>query len=151
MITYFDTSALIGFYVRDPVSRAARDARARSGRVVTSHLAFAETHAALARLLREGVLGATACDTARQRFETDWTTFDRVRVDARLLPEIRRALRVHALTGADAVHLASASLARRALLRSGDELAFACGDRRLAAAAASDGILLAWPAAKRAR
>lgn len=55
MIAYFDTSALLGFYVHDPVSRAARAARARCVRIVVSHLAFAETHAALSRLRRDGL------------------------------------------------------------------------------------------------
>lgn len=145
MITYFDTSALLGLYVQDRFSQVARDAHLRSERVVTSHLGFAETHAALARLRREALLSATEHDRARERFEADWTTFDRVRVDARLLPEIRRTLRVHALTGADAVHLAAASLVGRSFQRSGSDFCFACADRRLATAAASDGLALAWP------
>ena len=143
MIAYFDSSAVVLLYVAERSSSAARAVRVAAERVFVSYLAFAETHAVLARLRRRGVLSATESDRARARFESDWRTFERMRVDARLLPEVRRAVRVHALTGGDAVHLATAASVRRAAERASRQLLFACTDRRLAAAAVSDGMALA--------
>lgn len=144
MIVYFDTSALLPLYVHDPASRAARRVRRRATRVATSYLAFAEALAALHRLENDGHLSAVSRARAAANLEADWPAFLRVRLDSRQLPEVRRCLRLHRLTGADAVHLSAAWVVRRVTLNTGEPFRFACADRVLAAAAADDGLELAW-------
>lgn len=144
MIAYFDTSALVALYVNDRCSRDARAVRDESGRIATSLLAYPETLAALSALKRGRGLRPRDHDRAVTQFLADWDRFHRVRLDSRVLPEARRLLKHYALTGADAVHLASANLLARAFSATGETIRFACDDRRLADAAADDGLELAW-------
>jgi predicted nucleic acid-binding protein len=144
VIVYFDTSALVALYVSDRCSRAARAARDGSDRIATSLLAYPEALAALSALKRGRGLRPRDHDRAVTRFLEDWNTFHRVRLDSRVLPEARRLLKHYALTGADAVHLASANLMARAFSATGETIRFACDDRRLADAADDDGLELAW-------
>ena len=67
-----------------------------------------------------------------------------MRLERRLLPDIRRILQRHPLKGADAVHLASACLVIRGANAAGLEARFACDDRGLATAAVAEGLELAW-------
>lgn len=144
MIHYFDTSALVALYVRDRCSAQARRARDRAEGLATSLLAHPEALAAFASLRRARRLRSKDHDRAVLNFLTDWETFHRVRLDSRVLPEARRLLKHYPLRGADAVHLASANLVARAFATADVEVYFACDDRRLAAAAAADGLSPAW-------
>lgn len=144
MIVYFDTSALVALYVRDRCSAQAQAARDRAARVTTSLLAHPEALAAFAALRRARRLRAADHDHARSRFLDDWESFHRVRLDARVLPEVRRVLKHYPLRGADAVHLASANLVARAFAGADEEVRFACDDRPLATAAMADGLTPAW-------
>lgn len=144
MIVYFDTSALVATYVVDDCTPKAMKARRAASALATSLLAYAETLAAFAALFRAKALTRAQRDKIESRFLADWPDFHRVRLEQRLLPEVRRIVRAHALKGADAVHLASASLVAHGCMVAGLEVFFACDDRALATAAASEGLTLAW-------
>lgn len=107
MIVYFDTSALVKLYVAEEVGRElAREAVERAERVATSTIAYAETRAALARKLREGIL------TEEQHREVvsdlDWMTYARLNVSNIVAHSAGELAERYALRGFDAVHLASA-------------------------------------------
>ena len=140
MILYLDTSALVSLFVRESGSLRTRAAAGRSTRVATSFLAYPEMLAALARRLRIGEIPEAASERAQRAFDSAWPSWIHVRLDRRLLPEIRRILKVHPLAGADAVHLASALLLARHFAGSEIPLVFACSDRTLETAARADGL-----------
>jgi uncharacterized protein len=145
VIVYFDTSALVATYVADSCTREALRARRAATALATSLLTYAETLAAFGALARARALNRAQRTKAESRFVADWPDFHRVRLDLRLLPDVRRLLGRHALKGADAIHLASASAVTRGCAAAGLEVRFACDDRALAKAAVAEGLTLAWP------
>jgi hypothetical protein len=144
VIVYFDTSALVANYVVDDCTPDANRARSEASAVATSVLAYAETLGAFAALLRAHALTRAQRTKVESRFLTDWSDFHRVRLEQRLLPDVRRILHRHALKGADAVHLASACIVARGCDDAGLASSFACDDRALRAAAVAEGLTLAW-------
>jgi predicted nucleic acid-binding protein len=146
LILYLDTSALVTLYVSEETSARARRTTRRADQVVTSLLAYPETLAAFSRRAREGTLTTTQHDAAGAAFRAAWSSWSRIPLDKRLLPEISRLLKLYPLRGGDAVHLASAVLVRRRLSESesDDEILFACNDEPLRRAAEADGFRVAW-------
>lgn len=144
MILYLDTSALVGLYVAEDVSSRVRQARGRAESVATSTLAWPEALAAFARKYREASLTEREYDRVLAAFREDWSTWIRQPLDRRLLPETARILRDHRLTGADAVHLATALFFQRRFHDAGEQVQFACNDRRLQSSAETDGLPAAW-------
>ena len=144
MIVYFDTSALVATYVQDECTPEATQARRQASAIATSALAYAETLAAFGAMTRARHLTRAQRIKVESRFLADWPAFHRVRLEQRLLPDVRRILSRHALKGADGVHLASACLVARGCANAGLESSFACDDRALCAAAALEGLSLAW-------
>lgn len=144
MIVYFDTSALVATYVVDDCTPDATRARREASAVATSLLTYAETLASFGGLMKARALTRAQRGKAESRFASDWTSFHRIRLESRLLPDIRRILQRYALKGADAVHLASACLVARGCSAAGLESLFACDDRALSAAAVAEGLTLAW-------
>jgi uncharacterized protein len=143
MIVYFDTSALVASYVETASSTKALKAR-RDSRVATSLITYAETLGVLAVLVRTGALTRSLGAKLEGQFLADWKAIHRVKLEPRLLPEVRRLIATHSLKGADAIHLASAGLLARACNDAGIEVQFASDDRQLAKAAKSAGMVLAW-------
>jgi len=107
---FIDTSALIKRYIAE-AGGAALQARCfadKKAEIVTSALTYAEMHATLARLVRDGALTVQEHEAIVTSFETDWSTFVVVEFGPnvrRLVPELART---HTLRGADLVQLASA-------------------------------------------
>jgi predicted nucleic acid-binding protein len=144
MILYFDTSALVALFIHEDIARHARRARSRADRIVASVLAYPETLAAFSRRHREGDLTAREYSTVTNAFRAEWSTWIRIPLDRRLLPETSRLLKYHPVTGSDAVHLASALLTDRRLAHEDDAMVFACNDARLRSAAVAEGLAPAW-------
>jgi predicted nucleic acid-binding protein len=144
LIVYFDTSALVATYVADACTTEALRARRAADGIATSLLAYAETLAAFGMLQRSRRLTPSARRLAESRFLADWAGFRHVRLEGRLLPDIRRVLAAHPLKGADSVHLASACVVSRGCTNAGIDCSFACDDRPLAVAARAEGLVLAW-------
>jgi uncharacterized protein len=144
MILYLDTSALVGLFIKEDISQEVRRARKRAERVASSILAFPETLSAFSRKRREGELTAREHNAVSNAFRTEWRQWVRIPLDRRLLPEIARILKHYPLTGADAVHMATALLIHRRLSTEEGDVLFACNDVQLRAAAESDGLVSAW-------
>lgn len=108
---FWDSSAIVPLLCREAESARCREWAREDPAVLVWALAATETVSALARKRREGVLSAARFGTAKRRLvalEAAWsevTAWDAVRARA------RRLLEVHALTAADALHLAAALVA----------------------------------------
>lgn len=133
---FLDTSLVVKLYVEEPDSADVRE-RVGDRKVVVSDLTFTETHAAVRRRQREGALTARQSANILRAFVADWSRLVRVAVSPHVLRVSVNLLERHALRSLDALQLASAiSVADGAPFR----LSFGAADRRLAEAAAAEGL-----------
>lgn len=137
MILYCDTSALIKRYVEEEGSVLVNELWDGSSGIATSVVAFAETLAALNRKRREGVLGGNDFARTAAEFKKDYAHFILVPINSALNASIESLMRRYTLRGFDAIHLASALVVRHA---DRTRFTFACFDRTLNTAAASEGL-----------
>jgi hypothetical protein len=110
-VRFWDSSAIVPLLCREDESERCRAWLREDSAVLVWALAATEVVSALARKRREGVLSAARFGTAKRRLaglEAAWNevaAWDSVRARA------RRLLEVHALSAADALHLAAALVA----------------------------------------
>lgn len=135
MKLYVDTSAFVKLVVGEDGS-AKMEALWSAPACVTSCLTYAEARAALAAAERRGRISGREARRAGGRLESLWDEVVAVSVDAPLSSSAGDLAATHGLSGADAVHLATA------LAVAGDDLAFATWDERLGRAAAAVGFTL---------
>ncbi len=119
MTTYYlDSSALSKRYVQENGTAWVRELTdpAASHTLLTARLTMVEVYSALARRKREGSVPAADCDTATRAFTIHSATeYDFVELDLGLVALTRDLLDRHPLRAYDAVQLASALVANRAL------------------------------------
>ena len=128
-IVYFDSSALVKLVVEEAGSDLAAAMWDGCDAALSSRLAYPEVCAALAAAGRNHDLDQAALATAEQAWEEYWSSARPVELTMLVERHAGQLARLHALRGADAVHLASA-------LAIGDpELIFAVWDERLHAGA----------------
>ena len=141
-LRYFDSSALVKRYVREPGSDRVRE-WLRTGPAATSRVALAEVAAAAARRCREGDLSAASLERLLMQLERDFTRLAVVEVTDDVNRRVLRLVREHPLRGFDALHLASCQL-----LASGapGAVEFVCCDRDLLRAAEACGLACLDPA-----
>lgn len=136
---FWDSSAAVPLLCREAESARCRAWLREDPAMLVWALAATEALSALARKRREGVLSATRFSTAKRRLaglEAAWNevvAWDAVRVRA------RRLLEVHALSAADALHLAAALVA---VEERPAGIAFVSFDRALGEAAEREGFEL---------
>ncbi len=136
MLAYFDSSALVKTLLHEPGSGHALSLWDAAGVCLSSRLATVEVVAALAAAQRARRLSTAG----RRRADELWVgrrgDLVHVELDRGVAALGADLAATHRLSGADAVHLASA-------LSVGGPLVFACWDERLRAAAAAEGLILA--------
>jgi predicted nucleic acid-binding protein len=132
---YLDTSSLIKLYVDEPDAAEVQKLVHDAAVVVTSALAYPEARATLARRRRERLMTAAEASATLAQLDADWPRFAVIPLGDELAREAGRLADVHALKGADAVHLASFAL----LLAhcDDDDVQFSSADDRLSRAAGS--------------
>lgn len=137
MTVYLDTSDLIKLYIREAGSDDIQALVDQADYVVTSVLAYPEVRATLARRRRKRLMTAAELTRVVAQFEADWARLVVLACGEPIAVEAGRLAEVHALRGADAVHLASfAVLAGRC---DDQDLRFSSADTRLTTAARSLG------------
>ena len=144
-VAYFDTSALLKRYVAEIGSNwvnaflSSPDAPV----VFTSHLAVVEATCAFARKLREGAISASVHRKVLSAFNYDVTyRYNIVDVMAVTIDTACQLANKHPLRAYDAVHLATAWLLNRELLRTHrSPLTFVCADDRLITIARAEGLV----------
>jgi len=113
---YFDTSALVKLYLREPHSMAVAALFGSLLRAASHEIAFVEVRAALAAANRGQRLADPQHAISVGNFRRDWATgVSPVVTDVPLLERAAELAEGFALRGYDAVHLASAERVRLAL------------------------------------
>ncbi len=128
---YFDSSALVKVLVpSEPGAEIASELFYSGGRQYTSRLSRPETLSALSRRVRNREISSSELRHALTRFDQAWLQTNVIPVLDPFLDHAAELVIGFALSGADAVHLATAL----DMLQHG-ELAFVTWDKRQAAAA----------------
>lgn len=136
-VVYFDASAFVKLLVEEAGSQMAAELWDGCDAAVSSRLAYPEVRAALAAAARNQDLSDDDLDAAEQAWEDYWAATRPVELTAAVEQHAGQLARVHALRGADAVHLASAQAIGH------PDLVIAVWDRRLHAGAKAAGLRLA--------
>ena len=136
-LVYFDSSAFVKLLVEEAGSELAAELWDGCDAAVASRLAYPEVRAALAAASRNHDLGDHDLDAAEQAREGYWAATRPVELTAAVERSAGQLASSHALTGADAVHFASA------LAIADPDLVVAVRDRRLHAGARAAGIRVA--------
>lgn len=133
MIAYFDTSALVKLFLREPGTETVRDLWEGAVDRVTSVATYPEARSAIASAARSRRIGEEYGDGAVAELGVRFSTMSVVVLDEQLATEAGDLAQRHALRGYDAVHLATALSVGQALMVTWDaELAHAAGDAGLA-------------------
>jgi len=133
-IIYFDSSALVKLVVEEAESDLAAQLWDHCDAPVASRLAYPEVRAALAASHRNHDLDDRDLARALTLWNEYWAAVRAVELSAAVAVHAGELARLHALRGADAVHLASA-------LAIGDSsVIVAAWDKRLHAGAAAAGL-----------
>ncbi len=113
MRLFFDTSALVKAYIREPGSGEVLRALRRADPIV-SRITHAELTCTIARTCRDGGISEDERDEAWDRMEDDFSTFEILEVRQAVLQRVRELAARHPLRGYDAVQLATALVTRQA-------------------------------------
>src|ERR1022692_2168029 len=133
-LVYFDSSAFVKLLVQEAGSELAADLWDGCDAAVASRLAYPEVHAALAAAARNHDLGEHDAGAAERAWEGYWAATRPGGLTVAVERPAGQLARLHALRGADAVHLASA-------LAIGDpDLVVAVWDRQLHAGTRAAGV-----------
>lgn len=133
MIAYFDSSALVKLLVDEEGSGEVASLWEGADALASSRVAYAEVRAALAAAQRAGRLDPAQLRDAATVWGNYWDAVRVIEVDASLDEPAGTLAERHALSGFDAIHLASA------LLLGPDEVVIATWDVRLHDAATAIG------------
>ena len=136
-IVYFDSSAFVKLVVEEDGSELAAALWDGCDAAVSSRLAYPEVRAALAAAGRYHRLDADDQHRAEAAWEEFWAATRAVELTESITVHAGELAGLHALRGADAVHLASV------LAIGAAETLFAAWDKRLRAGAETAGIQLA--------
>ncbi|MDZ7750606.1 MAG: type II toxin-antitoxin system VapC family toxin [Gammaproteobacteria bacterium] len=132
MILYCDTSALVKLYISESHAREVKALVEEAEAVAVCRIAWAEYHAATARRAREVAADQDGMERARQSLAVDWGNYVVADVSQAVVERAGEYADAFALRGYDAVQLAAAA---GVMELSGQDLTFACFDRRLNKAA----------------
>ena len=129
MIAYFDASALVKLLVDEVGSEPAARLWDGADALLSSRVSYAEVRAALAAANRSGRLGQREYRKAKQLWAVYWDAVRIIETGSHLDELAGTLAETHALSGFDAIHLASATAV------GAPGLVFATWDARLHAAA----------------
>lgn len=140
-VYYLDTSAVLKRYRTEKgtdVVTELYEARTGGDSLLTSHFTCLEVESVAARALKGRMLTQRAYDSLLGAFARDLTEhLYLLPVESALINEAIYAARRHAVRAPDAIHVASAELAKR---DSRDDFVFVASDRELLTAAESAGV-----------
>ncbi len=134
---YWDTSALIKFFVSEAGTEQVKSLIEKDPYVVISKIAFSEAHSALARRKREKILSKEDYQKTVRRWNRFWKSCIIVELNDEILSKTERLIKTYPLRGFDAIHLSSAIFFRSSIDSS---LKFACSDNSLSKVAEKVGF-----------
>jgi predicted nucleic acid-binding protein len=133
---FWDSSGFVKLLIEEPGRDLAVDAWNKADRNVASRLVIPEVSAALATAKRTGGLDVHSDREARRRWAQHLRALELVEMAPAIGDRAADLVVEHALSGADAVHLASV------LMLVDAEPVLVTWDRRLAVAARGEGIVV---------
>lgn len=141
MILYQDTSSIVKRYLNDETGLEETQAAIAAAQVLaSSSIAFAEVKGVLVRARRaRRITSARAFERVSTEFEQDWLDYYAVAVSQEMIRRAGLLATVHALSGVDALQLASALALNE---RTDSDVILSTWDRELAAAARAEGLQL---------
>jgi predicted nucleic acid-binding protein len=137
MITYFDTSSLLKFIIKEIGSEENLNIWNLSDEKVCSQLTRTEMHSALMRKVREGSISASAMRARLNAMNKLFADVVLVDITSEVIDASCELVKELPLKSADAIHLATALMVRADL--------FSSSDKRLCAAASESGIAVTDP------
>jgi predicted nucleic acid-binding protein len=137
MITYFDTSSLLKFVIKEIGSEENLNIWNLSDEKVCSQLTRTEMHSALMRKVREGSISASAMRARLNAMNKLFADVVLVDITSEVIDASCELVKELPLKSADAIHLATALMVRADL--------FSSSDKRLCAAASESGIAVTDP------
>ena len=137
MITYFDTSSLLKFIIKEIGSEENLNIWNFSDEKVCSQLTRTEMHSALMRKVREGSISASAMRTRLDAMDKLFADVILVDITSEVIDASCELVKELPLKSADAIHLATALMVRADL--------FSSSDKKLCAAASESGIAVTDP------
>jgi predicted nucleic acid-binding protein len=137
MITYFDTSSLLKFVIKEIGSEENLNIWNLSDEKVCSQLTRTEMHSALMRKVREGSVSASAVRGRLNAMDKLFADVVLVDITSEVIDASCELVKELPLKSADAIHLATALMVRADL--------FSSSDKRLCAAASESGIAVTDP------
>ena len=137
MITYFDTSSLLKFIIKEIGSEENLNIWNLSDEKVCSQLTRTEMHSALMRKVREGSISASAMRARLNAMDKLFADVVLVDITSEVIDASCELVKELPLKSADAIHLATAIMVRADL--------FSSSDKRLCAAASESGIAVTDP------
>ena len=137
MITYFDTSSLLKFVIKEIGSEENLNIWNLSDEKVCSQLTRTEMHSALMRKVREGSISASAMRARLNAMDKLFADVVLVDITSEVIDASCELVKELPLKSADAIHLATALMVRADL--------FSSSDKKLCAAASESGIAVTDP------
>ena len=137
MITYFDTSSLLKFIIKEIGSEENLDIWNFSDEKVCSQLTRTEMHSAIMRKVREGSISASVMRARLNAMNKLFADVVLVDITSEVIDASCELVKELPLKSADAIHLATALMVRADL--------FSSSDKRLCAAASESGIAVTDP------
>ena len=137
MITYFDTSSLLKFIIKEIGSEENLNIWNLSDEKVCSQLTRTEMHSALMRKVREGSISASAMRARLNAMNKIFADVVLVDITSEVIDASCELVKELPLKSADAIHLATALMVRADL--------FSSSDKKLCAAASESGIAVTDP------
>ena len=137
MITYFDTSSLLKFIIKEIGYEENLNIWNLSDEKVCSQLTRTEMHSALMRKVREGSISASAMRARLNAMDKLFADVVLVDITSEVIDASCELVKELPLKSADAIHLATALMVRADL--------FSSSDKRLCAAASESGIAVTDP------
>jgi hypothetical protein len=141
-VKFWDSSALVPLLVHEAATEATQAALRLDSTVIVAWTTAVECASAIARAERDGLIDQSGATTAFARLDELVRIWLEVEPTSDVRDVARRLLRVHRLRAADAIQLASATLAAE---RRPASLTLVTMDERLEAAALREGFAVVVP------
>lgn len=138
-VAYFDASALVKLVVEEQGTALAVELWDGCDAVVSSRLSYPEVRSALAAAVRDHRIPRRSLAAVEREWDRFWNAIRIVELSDAVSRQAAELCGVHALGGADGVHLASALT----LAHAGAEPVMVVWDQRLAAGALAAGLRIA--------
>ena len=135
MISYFDTSAIVKFYINETGSDVLREIFDKSEIFVTSEIAYIETVSAFIRINNEKLISDIDLKNLLSDFKNNWNDFFTLKIDFNIFRKAGLLIEKYKLRSYDSLHLASAMIFRK---RINKKVNFYSWDKNLNNAAANE-------------